>query len=127
MLRCLPIATGKPVRERCRLRQYGFGNMDARQVFGGNPLGVILRLVILSLVVGVVLSAMGITPQNLFYHLDILARRLYELGFGAIDWIIGYMVLGAMVVIPVWLISRAFGLFGAGRKPPRDEHREGSR
>lgn len=68
--------------------------------------GIILRLVVLSLIVGVVLSALGITPQNLFYTLNVLAKRLYDLGFGAIDWILQYILVGAMVVVPIWLITR---------------------
>ena len=83
--------------------------MDRNQIFGGNPLSVVIRLIVLSIVVGVVLSALGITPQNLFYHLNILARRLYDMGFGAIEWVLGYLVLGAMVVVPVWFLSRLFG------------------
>ncbi len=88
--------------------------MDRNQIFGGNPLSVVIRLIVLSIVVGVVLSALGITPQNLFYHLNILARRLYDMGFGAIEWVLGYLVLGAMVVVPVWFLSRLFG--SASRK-----------
>jgi hypothetical protein len=83
--------------------------MDHNTIFGGNPLAVIIRLALLSIVVGIVLSALGITPQNFLYHLDLLVRRIYDLGFGAIDWILGYLVVGAMVVVPVWLISRVFG------------------
>ena len=70
------------------------------------PFGIIVRLVVLSLIVGVVLSALGITPQNLFFTLNVLARHLYDLGFGAIDWIFQYMLVGAMVVVPIWLIAR---------------------
>lgn len=83
--------------------------MDHNTIFGGNPLAVIIRLVLLSIVVGIVLSALGITPQNFLYHLDMLVRRIYDLGFGAIDWLLGYLVIGAMVVVPVWLISRLLG------------------
>jgi len=54
--------------------------MDREQFFGGNPVGVLVRLVLLSIVVGVVLKALNIDPANLFYHLDVLARRIYDLG-----------------------------------------------
>ena len=84
--------------------------MDHNMIFGGNPMGVIIRLLIVSLVVGIVLSALGITPDNLFYQLNILAGRLYELGFGWVEWALRYVILGAMVVVPVWLIARAVGL-----------------
>jgi len=71
-----------------------------------STVGIILRLLVLSLVVGVVLSALGITPANLFQSLNVLAKRLYDLGFGAIDWILQYILVGAMVVVPIWLIAR---------------------
>lgn len=88
--------------------------MDHRTVFGGNPLGVVVRLVLLSIVVGVVLSALGITPANFFYHIEVLARRIYDLGFSAIDGLLQYLLLGAIVVVPVWLIARLLGGFGRG-------------
>lgn len=90
--------------------------MDRERIFGGNPVSVIIRLVLLSIVVGIVLSALGITPDNLFYHLNLLVRRLYDMGFGAVEWIFGYFLIGAMIVIPIWLLAR---LIGMGRsKPP---------
>jgi hypothetical protein len=32
--------------------------------------------------------------------------RIYNLGFGAFESVLGYMLLGAVVVIPVWLLAR---------------------
>lgn len=93
--------------------------MDRNTIFGGNPLAVIVRLVVLSIVVGIVLSALGINPRNLFYHLNILLRRIYDLGFGAVEWIVEYFVLGAMVVIPIWIAARLLGLIGGRRDEPR--------
>ena len=93
--------------------------MDRNAIFGGHPLAVVLKLAILSIVVGVILSTLGITPRNLFYHLDILMRRIYDLGFGAIEWVFGYLVLGAMVVVPIWFVARLFGWLGT--KTPDDE------
>jgi len=90
--------------------------MDNRTIFGGNPLAVLLRLLVLSVVVGVVLSALGITPRNFLYHIEVLLRRIYDLGFNAFDWLLEYLLLGAMVVIPIWLIARLIGTFaGRGR------------
>jgi hypothetical protein len=89
--------------------------MDRNQLFGGNPLAVALRLAVLSIVVGVILSALGITPQNLFYNLNMMARRIYDMGFGAVEWVLGYLILGAMVVVPVWFIARLLGAFGNRR------------
>jgi len=93
--------------------------MDRNTFLGGSVLGVIVRLTILSIVVGVVLSALGITPENFFYQINILLRRIYDLGFGAIESVLGYLILGAMVVVPIWLISRLVkSTRGPDRPPP---------
>jgi hypothetical protein len=80
--------------------------MDSRSIFGGNPLGVAVRLALISLAVGVVLSALGINLRNFFDRLNDLARNLYDLGFGAVEWVLQYMLLGAIIVVPVWLVLR---------------------
>lgn len=80
--------------------------MDLRGFIGGSPLAVLVRLALLSVVIGFLLSFFGITPRNLFQVIDDLARRIYDLGFGAIEWLLDYLVLGAMIVVPVWLIMR---------------------
>ena len=91
--------------------------------FGGEPLGVILRLIVLSVVVGIVLSALGITPDNFLYNIQLLARRLYDMGFGAIEWALGYFLLGAMIVVPIWLLARVFGMIGGSDRGDRGERR----
>lgn len=90
--------------------------MDSRTIFGGNPLGVVLRLVLLSIVVGVVLSALGVTPANFFYHIEVLLRRIYDLGFSTLDWLLQYLLLGAIVVVPIWVVARLLG--AVGRRDP---------
>lgn len=92
--------------------------MQLDKIFGGNPIGVILRLVILSVVVGIILSALDITPENLIYRLGLLGRRVYEMGWDAFEWGLGYFLLGAVIVVPIWLLSRLFS--GIKRDNTRD-------
>jgi len=80
--------------------------MNLRGFLGGHPLAVFLRLAVLSILVGLILSFFGVTPRNFFDSLDRFARFLYDLGFGAIDWLLEYLVLGAMLVVPLWLLVR---------------------
>lgn len=80
--------------------------MDRNTFLGGSPMGVLVRLALLSLVVGVILSALGITPDNFFYQIRLLLQRIYDLGFGAFESVLEYLLLGAMVVVPIWLIAR---------------------
>ena len=83
--------------------------MDQRDWVGTGVAAIALRLAVISLVVGVVLSALGINANNLFYSINVLARRIYDLGFGSIEWLLQYMVVGAMVVVPIWLVARFLG------------------
>jgi hypothetical protein len=83
--------------------------MDMERLFGGNPLSVIIRLVLLSIVVGIALSALGLTPAELFRRLDFLLQRLYDMGFRWVEWLLGYFLIGAVIVVPIWLIARLFG------------------
>jgi hypothetical protein len=90
--------------------------MDREQIFGGNPLGVLVRLVIISIVVGIVLQALNISPPDLLYRLELMIRNVYEMGFGAFRGLINYFLIGAVVVIPIWLIARLLGVFRSGGK-----------
>ena len=88
--------------------------MDTKTFLGGSPMAVLVRLLVLSLIVGVILSALGITPQNFFFQINVLLQGIYDLGFGAFQSIVEYLVLGAMVVVPIWLIAR---LLKTARRP----------
>lgn len=83
--------------------------MRWEQIFGGNPIGVVLRLVIISIVVGIILSALGITADNIVYKVSLLAQRVYNMGWGAFQWMLGYFLIGAVIVVPIWILSRVFG------------------
>jgi Family of unknown function (DUF6460) len=80
--------------------------MDRERLFGGNPLGVIIRLVVLSIVVGIVLSALDIHPANILDRLRLLVLRIYDMGFGLFQNAFGYLILGAVIVVPIWLLTR---------------------
>jgi hypothetical protein len=76
---------------------------------GGSPLSVAFRLILLSILVGVVLAAIGFDPWNIVNSIRLLFRRIWDLGFDAINGLWRYFLLGAVIVIPIWLISRLFG------------------
>jgi hypothetical protein len=76
---------------------------------GGSPLTVAFRLILLSILVGVVLAAIGFDPWNIVHSIQLLFQRIWDLGFDAINGLWRYFLLGAVIVIPIWLISRMFG------------------
>ncbi len=82
--------------------------------FGGNPGVVFIRLAVISLIVGVVLSALGLSPYDIINSIKTLLQRIYDMGFDAIEWVVRYFLLGAVIVFPIWLISRIFKVAGKG-------------
>lgn len=82
-------------------------NDTATRVFGGSPLGVVVRLILVSILVGVILSALGLDPLDILHSLERLLRNVWNMGFDAVRWLWGYFLLGAVIVIPIWLIMRA--------------------
>ncbi|MGH6741214.1 MAG: DUF6460 domain-containing protein [Bradyrhizobium sp.] len=76
---------------------------------GGTPLAVVFRLILLSILVGVVLAAIGFDPYNILRSIQLLFQRLWDLGFDAVNWLWRYFLLGAVIVIPIWFLSRLFG------------------
>ena len=74
--------------------------------FGGNPLAVILKLVIISIVTGIVLHAFGINPADLLTRIPEVIRAISEFGWGWVQRALEYFILGAIIVIPIWVIVR---------------------
>jgi hypothetical protein len=73
---------------------------------GGAPLTVVFRLVLLSILIGVILEVMGLDPLNVINSLRMLLLRIWDMGFDALRWLWRDLALGAAIVVPVWLISR---------------------
>jgi hypothetical protein len=90
-------------------RELPASNDSLHRFLGGSPLMVVFRLVLLSILVGVVLAAIGFDPWNIVNSIKLLFQRIWDLGFDAINGLWRYFLLGAVIVIPIWLLSRLFG------------------
>jgi len=84
--------------------------------FGGNPALVLTRLAILSLIVGVVLAALGFSPFEIIDSLRRLVQRIYDMGFAAVEKAIRYFLLGAVIVFTVWLVVRLLKFAGGSAR-----------
>ena len=73
---------------------------------GGSPLAVLGKLILLSILIGVVLSALGLDPWNIVSSVRRLILNIWDMGFDAVRWLWQYFLLGAVLVIPIWLILR---------------------
>jgi Family of unknown function (DUF6460) len=81
-------------------------NSAVARFVGGSPAMVALRLIVVSFVVGVVLETFGLDPVSLFYEAVRAVRRLVEFGLTDVRQIGRILLTGAMVVVPVWIVSR---------------------
>jgi uncharacterized protein DUF6460 len=73
---------------------------------GGSPLMVLVRLVLLSILVGVILNVLGFDPWNILPSIQRFVVGIWDMGFDAVRWIWRIFLLGAIIVIPIWLIIR---------------------
>ena len=94
---------------------------------GGSPGVVLIRLSVISLIVGILLSALGLSPYDIINSIRTLAQRIYDMGFDAVEWIFRYFLLGAVVVFPIWLIARLVKMTGkrSGSGPLHSSPRQG--
>jgi hypothetical protein len=73
---------------------------------GGPPLAVIGRLVLLSILVGIILAAIGLDPWNIIESVRALIVHIWTMGFDIVRWLWRYFLLGAVIVVPIWLLVR---------------------
>ena len=81
---------------------------------GGSPFAVLVRLVVVSLLVGVLLMWLNIRPFDVFGILSDLVARVWALGLDGLREFGSYIVAGAAIVLPLWLLGRVLSY-----RPPR--------
>jgi hypothetical protein len=80
---------------------------------GGTPGAVFLRLLFVSLIVGAFMMWLDIRPRDIFDGIAQAVRHIWGMGFEAIREIIDYILVGAAIVIPVWLVLRLLTMRGS--------------
>ncbi|MCO4053457.1 MAG: integrase [Bosea sp.] len=84
-------------------------NPKLQRALGGSPLGVIVKLIFLSLIVGAIMAFLGLTPRSLFQAIGAFFSYILNLGTDSIREVAQWVAAGALIVIPVWLLLRLFG------------------
>jgi hypothetical protein len=83
--------------------------MSSLQRFmGGSPGAVVVKLAFLSLLVGAFMAFLDITPFALVDRLVTWIRSVFDLSFETVREIGRWLLYGAIVVVPIWLLSRVF-------------------
>ncbi len=80
---------------------------------GGSPGGVFLRLLFVSLIVGALLMWLDIRPRDIFNGLAQFIEGIWARGFDALREIADYIIAGAVIVLPVWLVLRLMNMRSA--------------
>ena len=81
---------------------------------GDSPLRVVLKLIVVSFLVGIVMSAFGWSPLDIVDGIRKFFLDIWNMGFKALDRFFGYFLLGAAIVIPAFIILRIFS-YSRGR------------
>lgn len=75
---------------------------------GGSPFAVIVKLAVVSLIVGWFLHWIDFTPREVWIWVrDLAVDAWYSLGAFA-----DYILVGAMIVVPVFLVMRLMAVRG---------------
>ena len=81
-------------------------NDTLHRFFGGEPVAVLLRLLVVSLIVGALLMWLDIHPRDIIRGFENFALRIWNMGFEAVRELAQYVFAGAVIVVPVWLVMR---------------------
>jgi hypothetical protein len=85
-------------------------NSTLTRFLGGSPVTVFTRLLFVSLIVGAIMMWLDISPESVFRSIARFVDRIWNLGFDAIREIGRYVLAGAAIVVPVWLILRLMNM-----------------
>jgi len=75
---------------------------------GDSPLRVLIKLIIVSFLVGILMAAFNWTPLDVLDGVVNFFRDVWDLGFSTFDRFASYLLLGAAIVVPVFILLRIF-------------------
>jgi len=70
----------------------------------------IVKILIVSLLVGFALTLFDITPKQLLANLGGTVQSIFEVGVSMVEWAVPYILLGAVVVVPIWIVVKLWGV-----------------
>lgn len=74
-------------------------------------LGTIIKIVVASLVIGFILKFLDIKPTDLWQDFGASLKRAFDWAGDFVAGSVEYVLVGAVIVVPIWLIVFLFGKF----------------
>ena len=68
----------------------------------------LVKVAVASLIVGTVLAHFGITADQVLNDMGVTPERLSEMARQAFAWALPNVLLGSLIIVPVWLVGFLF-------------------
>jgi Family of unknown function (DUF6460) len=81
-------------------------NAALERQLGGRPFPVVMRLLLLSILVGAILYFANLSPIGLIEGIRAMITGLLGSGVDAVIRVGEFALYGAVIVVPIWLIGR---------------------
>jgi len=75
----------------------------------------LVKVVVASLIVGTILAHFGITANELFKTAGLSSDRVEELARATVTWALPNLLLGSLVIVPIWFLLYLFRPPGESR------------
>lgn len=82
---------------------------NLNRFLGGSPGSVLAKLIFLSLLVGAFMAFLNVTPLGLVEGLLNWIGSVLDLSLETVRKVGLWILYGAAIVVPIWLLSRFFG------------------
>ena len=64
----------------------------------------LVKILLASLLVGVALSTLNITPEQILQDFGMTPEQLLDYGRRGLRWALPHVILGALITVPVWVV-----------------------
>ncbi|MEE8350674.1 MAG: DUF6460 domain-containing protein [Rhodospirillales bacterium] len=69
----------------------------------------VIKIAVASLLVGLFLGFFDIDPRDLLASFGETVQQIFSVVASIVEWMVKYLLLGAIVVVPIWLIFFVIG------------------
>ena len=71
-------------------------------------LATLIKIAVASLIVGTVLAHFGITAEQILTDMGVTPERLAEIARQAFAWALPNVLLGSLIILPIWFVAFLF-------------------